>query len=392
MSEMNLKEFLGHKANDFADGSYLKNWKKAKPPVIDVWLHMGAPIASIWQHGIPYIKQRTDRDTQEKTEEVWSGKWTCWEDESILQKQNRRDRDTGLRLAPPTICPVCLLIEWVREQVESGDLDWTKPLFRFEAKDGDPVLIRAGGFYNAYARKEMTAEELASLKKAKVDRRSAWQQNGMAKLSYVFAVVDNDAPDKGVVVTTEPGLLGDRVKEVIHKAMMSAGDETGNPFRNPYCIRWIHKPDEQEFNKKYDACRMEKIQCDSQMLALIRDTEAPTERIRRVLSKRNPITLRANLEQFCLVKGVPWDALFGRAEKEWEAIVAEQDSKDTSFNTEAFDAEEAAKPAPKAQAEAKVDEPAVCEECGELVPAGAPRCPGCGAKQGTQADPDDLPY
>lgn len=387
---MGLDDFLNHKSTDYKGGSYLKNWRKKTPPIIDTWMHTRSKIASLWQHKQPRIVEFIDKDTKEQKVMVFGGDWTCWEAEEVLQKQRHRDEESGRRIKPPTICPMCLLQEWVYEQITSGELDWTKVVFRYEAKDSEhPTIIRAGGMLGMFGKKNMSEVELQQLKKAKIDRSKVWMESQLPKLSYVFSVVDNDNLAAGVCIAVEQNLLGDKIKEVIHKAILDA-DEEGNPFKFPYAIRWMHRPNEQEFNKKYDAARMGKLKLTPEIKKLIVDSDPPS--LTRTLARRNPIQLRAQMEEACLLKGIPWDAIFDRAVKSWEAKEG-QEKDNTDFDPDELEAA----PTPKkseGKAKAKKVEESVCEECGEMVKSSSRKCSGCGAKNPDYQDEndDDLPY
>ena len=388
---MGLDAFLGHKSSSGSGkGGRLKKWKKNDPPTVDTWMHTKSKIAALWQHGQPHVVEYKDRDTNEKVQKVFGGgQFTCWEREELLQEQYKRDDETGRRKRPPTICPECLLVEYFRDQVESGELPWTKPVFRYEAKDDErPTIVRAAGLYGGFKKKQYTEQEIKQLKDAHVNRRESWRENQMAKLNYVFSVVDNSNPSQGTMIAVETFLLGDKVKEVIQKAMLE-DDEKGNPFLHPYCIRWLHRPDEDDIKKKYDAIKLGKITMSEEVRKLIRETDPPD--LKHTLSRGNPVKLRAQLEEACLIKGVPWDAIFGRAEKAWEAKEAKEG---TNFDVDEYE---------KADAEKITDvrskaEDWVCEECGELVKAGAKKCPSCGSTAKPPADiddklgGDDLPY
>jgi len=401
MPGMDLNAFLGHSSTVSTRGKYLNKWKKNNPPQVDVWLHTKALIQSLWQHGIPRLFEKEDKATGEKTIEVWSGSWVCWEDEEVLQKQYLRDRDTGARAYPPCICPVCKLIEYVRDAVESGELSWTAPLFRFAGSDPSKTLIiHAGGLYNAFGRSDLTEKDKEELKQARIYRKDAWRENAMAKLSYVFSVVDNANPQEGPQIAIETSLLGDKVKEVINAAMMEAEDE-GNPLVNPYAIRWIYRPDEQQFNKKYNAVKMGKHPLTAEIRCVIFDTDPPD--LSKIVARRDPNVLLAQLQAahkpYAKKHELPLDDLFADAIEEWER------KGDTSFNPDDYDAEdEAPKPAkqtrpaqqpPKAPKPAKATARSLCYECGEFIDEGQP-CSNCGydpKPSGPPIDPDDdLPY
>ena len=400
MSGMDLNSFLGHSSTVSTRGKYLNKWKKNNPPQVDVWLHTKALIQSLWQHGIPRLFERDDNQTGEKTIEVWSGSWVCWEEEEVLQKQYLRDRDTGARAYPPVICPVCKLIEHVRDQVESGELSWTAPLFRFAGDDpSKSVIIHAGGLYNAFGNKDLSKEELEELKTARIYRKDAWRENMMAKLSYVFSVVDNANPQEGPQIAIETSLLGDKVKEVINAAMMEAEDE-GNPLVTPYAIRWIYRPNEQQFNKKYNAVKMGKHPLTAEIRRAIFDVDPPDTT--RLVGRRDPNVLLAQLQTahrpYAKKSGLPLEDFFADAIAEWE------ESGDTSFTPDKYDDDsDDERPAVRQRVapQTRASKPkntsgkkVLCYECGEFIIEGQ-KCDNCGydPNPGPQSDPDDdLPY
>jgi len=382
--EMGLDEFLGHKRSDATGGGFAENWKKRRPPIFDSWIHTRSKIASLWQHMQPTVVEFADKDTKEKKQVVFGHQWNCWEEEDILKSMWKRDRDTGRRIKPPVICPVCLLAEWVYEQIAAGELDWCAKLFKYDARDSEePTIIHAGGMIGAYGRQKppLSDKECEQLRKAHIYLKDAWKENQLSKLYYVMIVADNDKPESGVKPYTIASGLGDKIKEVIHKAVMDAEDE-GNPFLHPYCIRWEHHPEEIP-SKKYDASKMGKIKLTDEIRQLIITDDPPS--MGRIIARGNPLTLRASMEEACLVKGVPWERIFGRAVKAWEDHEGKEGSKADGTDFDPDELED--KPAPGGKA---ADDDKVCEECGDIIPAGAKRCPGCKALVATLGD--SLPY
>lgn len=401
MGRMSLDSFLGHKSRD-AGAAYLEKWKDDGQ--IDILLHTRADIASKWTHGLVEVKlvKGEGDDAEEVPRFRWTG-YTCWEAESVLQRQFKRDQDTGRRKFPPVICPDCLLLEWLREQVESGEMDWTTPVFKFKAidKDGDEEvkLYHAGGLYGAFGAKDMSDEQVDSLKEAKIVRREAWKEGILAKMSYVFSVLPYANPEKGIVVATETALLGDKVKTLIMKTREEFGDDEGDPRKNPYVIRWkFDNGKNTPFDKKYDAVRMSKMKITPEMLEAI---EGDPPDIDPYLRVRDPYAHRAMLEEACCLKKgrVPWDAIFGRACRSWDKMK----EKEKGSKHEEDDGE-SKPPAKKPQGKATTKSAAkprveLCEECGEpLSKAGKCLNPDCGANTAPDPDPtnntddDDLPF
>jgi hypothetical protein len=316
-----IDTFLQHKTSD-RSGGFLSKWrKKDQTSKLDVWLHRKRFPVALWQHQLPRLFVKTDKDTGENVTLVWTQGYNCHESEKVLKKQYHR-KDDGTREYPPEVCPVCRLIETIRDMVEEGQLDWTKVVFRFQG-DKDIKLIHAGGIYGGFnaEKDDLTAEEKLKLRNAGISLKDSWQENAMAKCNYVFCVVDNANIGSGVQIATETALLGDKVKEVMNDSIESLGAEDGNPFIKPYCIQWEHRPSEQEFQKRYKARRMEKYPLTAEIDALI-SGEPPD--ISQVIKPFNMKTMRAFLERHCMIKDMPWDHIFEGMDE------AEEDEKDAA--------------------------------------------------------------
>jgi hypothetical protein len=310
---MSLDEFLGHETNAGGRSGFLRGWRKRKPPAVNTWLHTRAPIIAIWQHGWPRIHTFEDRDTKQTRREVWGGTWNCLESEQVLRKQNKRD-DDGARSVPPQACPLCLLIEHLREQVLSGEMKITQPVFEFKI-DGDDEharILTAGGITGLYDNDHLTDVQRADIRKAGVRLTDAWQEAARAKCNYLFRVVDDDHPEGGVQIATETTLLGDKVKQVIRDQMTAMGDVDGNPLKKPYAIRWEHRPAEQEFSKKYHALVMPKLAVREEIRRLIYDEDPPD--VSALVAPGNVKALRAAMEQYAVTE-LPFDDIFAAGEE-----------------------------------------------------------------------------
>lgn len=415
---MSIDDFLGHNTRGKSDrAAYLDNWKNRKPPYVDTFLHTKAPIYSLWQHPWPRLVER-ERDGV-KTREVWSGTFNSWEPEEVLKNQYRRDRDTGERDMPPTICPMSLTIEMVYALVHAGDIHWCDPLFRFEGDDAAKAkVLHAGGLWNAFGKKDLAPELKAEMSRAKIFAKDAWQENMQAKCNYIMCVVDVSAPEKGVQIATNGTLLGDCVKSLIHDAMTAEGEDAGNPLKNPYCIRWEYKPTETEFNKKYKAIRMTKIHPTDAIMALIEGEPPDTSR----LTDRGNITeLRQSMEEHYVGDyPMPWDEIFEPSER---ALSEEQKSEGKPSQARAAQAKRptpaevttrtqgkvkaaqqavqemtqpVAKAAPKAAAKQapapaeSADDSVECDQCEGEMAATDMVCPHCGYDY-SPAEPEPAP-
>lgn len=321
MSGMSLDEFLGHKSSERGSGGKILQWRKRKPPAITTWLHTKANLVALWRHGWPRLVEM-ERDGAKQVE-VWGGTFNCHEQEDVLRRQYKRTHE-GERIVPPQVCPICLLAEYLRTEVQAGRLAWTEPVFRFEGDVPDQTnVLTAAGIYNGFSG-DMTRDEVADLRRAGIRRDEAWKQNAMAKCSYVFSIADNDAPGEGVQVCVETTALGDAVKRVIRDQMDALGETEGHPLKTPYAIKWEYHPDEVEFNRKYRALAMPRAVLTPEIQALIVD--APPPDIQPIISKGNVASLRTAMETHALID-LPFDRLFAAAEGSAEQVAPKQEPR-----------------------------------------------------------------
>ena len=366
---MGLDEFLGHSSSD--RGGRVLNWRKRNPPQIDTWMHTQGRIVALWRHGWPRLVDY-ERDG-EKSLEVWGGSWNCWEEEAVLRRQHKR-RDDGSRHTPPVICPMCLLLEYLREQVRTGGLSWTAPAFKFEGDDDSQTqILTVAGMYNGFGG-ELTRSEVQELRRAGIRRDEAWKQNTVAKCSYVFSIVDHNDIGKGVQTAIETTAMGDAVKRVIRDQMDSLGETEGHPLRSPYVIRWEYKPQEQEFDKKYRALAMPKLQLSPEVRELIYD--APLPDIASMIERGNIASLRSVMEKHALID-LPFDKLFEAAENTMGQTAPEQEPAPSAPKP-------AARRSPKSEP-SQPDYPAgtvtlPCDACGATMAESDVTCWKCGAK------------
>lgn len=397
---MSLQDFLGHKTREqgsksvFLNGSWKDevshNTQGMKEAHLDVWLHTKSLFTAVWRHNWPQVFQK-----QDGTRNLYNSRMRCLEHESTLRRQYFRSN--GLREAPPTVCPHCLLIEKVRQLVESGQLDWKEVLFRFSV-DGNTIELHAGGIYNGY--KKANDEQKKELAAAGIYVKDAWKENCMSACSYVFPVVVAGKEDDGIVISVEKDSLGDAFKRELSKQIAARKDK-GNPLLNPYPLRWMYYPDEMNPNKRYDVLALTEEKPSAEVLQLIVDTDPPADQIAKVLDPMNMKTLRASMEQYCTYE-LDWDAIFGPVEKfcdeqgnyraptEDATAKPKPVSKPTVAKPEvvAAPATTVAKPttAPAASSgrrvarapEVKMGPP--CDKCGAAMREDQTECTGCGTK------------
>jgi hypothetical protein len=394
--DMELDEFLGH-SGQTTKNTYLGDWKGKTPAQVDTWLNVNAKISALWRHRVPRIAEVEDKQSREKRLEIWGLNANCPENEEVLKNIHKRDRNTGERLFPPTTCPVCMMIEWFWQEVNAGKISWVEPVFEWRAGEGRSEkrqTVHAGGLYNAYGKRNMSDAERKELTDAGIRLTDAWGESQLAKLNYIFVVVNQNDVKSGVQVAVETALLGDRVKSVIRKEIERYPNNPakGNPIHSPYCIRWKYDEKASEIQKRYDAMPIE-IPLSPEVEALIR-AEAPD-----LSSLKGPprwSEVRENLEAHCLLKDVPWDRFFAK-------VKDQEEGTDFEFGANAppAPAPKAPTPPPPAAAKAPVvpqidkrekEEPVcACDGCGKEIKLSDTKCPHCGHSYVVDAAPTPPP-
>jgi hypothetical protein len=373
-----LSDFLNHRSSD-SSGSFLKGWKKEGE--ITVFLHTKVVPIPLWVHNLPKIFLQDVKGSDDKVRRIFGGEYVCWEAESTLKAQHKRD-DDGNRTHPPQKCPDCRLVECVRDMVDEGQLGFTQPIFKFVADDPEETrIINAGGLYGGFG-DSASKEELKAMRDAGISMSKAWTQNAYAKCKYVFYVVNADKPGDGVMQTVEAGLLGDKVKDVINDAMDSAEDPAlGSPFKHPYAIKWMFDDAKGiPFNKKYSARKMDKVKASPEIMALITGDKPD---VSKVLEKFKADAMRLMLERACLVKNIPWDHIFGGPRR--EGLADNPDVNDVAGEGDAsFDH--------GANAGAVEDDGLIeCDTCHKGMPETSMVCPHCGQHYAANAAGEVVP-
>jgi hypothetical protein len=308
--QMGLDDFLDHKGGSSGGGGeYLSaQWKEEGK--IDVWLHPKGVFGARWSHRL--FRLAKSRDGDELVVRAWN--WRCMERESILNKQSYRLED-GRREMPPEICPVDLLIEWLREQVSAGKIPLTAEVFRFEPDDDDEVVVHAGGLtgqiQDGFRNKDFTREEKREIRTAGIRGDDVFRESFIPKLNYVMEVVPDDDPS-ACKIAIETKSLGDKLKKAIRDQREDRGDK-GHPLLNPYAFRWVYDSS-KEFSAKYDVKPMTSIEMSDEVRARL--AEDPPS-IDQVMARGNVAELRTLFEEhWCYDKVTPpWDELFRAAEE-----------------------------------------------------------------------------
>lgn len=311
---MGLDAFVDHATFD-RGSSRLKNWKKRLK--IITWLHPQAKLIAVWRHPFARLVESEERGVQ-----VWSDQWGCWEAAELLRRQHHRDKATDARKVPPGVCPSCLLQEYLRREVREGRMSWVQPIFEFVGDDPEQTKVFcATGIYSGF-KGDLTREEHAELRRAGIAQKLGYQQNTMAKCAYVFSVVDDENPQDGTQVAVETSALGDAVKRAIRMSMESFGDEDGNPLLHPYAIKWSFD-DSKSYEDKYDAVALPKHEMTQEVQDAL---EAAPPDVASLIARGNVAALRATMERHCVCEGIPWDEIFGPAERLLEGMQGQSEA------------------------------------------------------------------
>jgi hypothetical protein len=307
LREMDVEEFLAYETRSSRSEFLDKEWKKRG--YLTAWLHLRLPFSMGFQHGIPTIDVRDDKETGAPRRMIFTRSHKCIEDDDTVKDQYKRDRETGRRRNPPTVCPPCLMIEWIHMEVIEGRMHWLEPIFDFDIGDPDRrIYIRASGLWNGYKPDRLDDEQKKEMHDAGISPKYGWKEKMDAAAQYVICLVDHDAPNKGVQIMREGPGLGDKIKVCISKEMRRnpRDRKLGDPTVNPYPIQFTYD-ERQDPAKKYDALRVE-LDLTQQILDLI-DSEKPD--ISMLAGDYSPSTLRSQLERAALIE-LPWDQFFTR--------------------------------------------------------------------------------
>jgi hypothetical protein len=340
-----LEGFLGDRERDRGDFGGLLKWRKNNPPAVTTLMSVKRKPIKLFRHGFPEVVSY-EKDG-EQVSRVFTRRVGCWEPHSILENQNWRDRETGERVvkydkndkskliaAPPATCPVCLFIEWLRALVVDGKLGlgfapvtWKEkgeektgsanhslivPVFKLQGEsDDNATVITAGGFCGLYKEKNLDDADKRLLSRSGIQLTEAWKENGQASKNYLFTVCDYDNMGDGLVKAIESSQLGEAVIKVIADEIEANGKnpDKGNPFKNPYPIRWKYAEKAQLPDPKYTAVLIRDVEITEEILSVLRsDPPDVTEETSYLDSAK----MREVMESSCVLEGVtiPWDNFF----------------------------------------------------------------------------------
>lgn len=314
-----LDGFLDYSSRAPKTGGYLGGWKKSKDEEhgeITVWMHVGFMPAPFWAHSV----YNTIESKDEKLIVV-PRRWTCHEPDAIAKQQKWR-LDDGTAEHPPTICPMCIMTSVIARMVTQGEIGFADPVFEWKGAD-DTVQILAGGIYGHFRKKKgLTRDQQVAMRVAKIRQTDAFKHDMRTGLKYLFAVLDNAHPEKGLQTAVESEGLSGKVRAAIIAEATKVQAQTKidmrddrvrgqwDPSRTPYPFLWQYD-DTKDFDDKFTVIALRGTEMPPDVQAIIVDGPAPDA---SDLEPGNCFTLRAELEAHCLF-ALPWDEIFGPAEK-----------------------------------------------------------------------------
>lgn len=382
--EMSMDDFLAHQGSSGGGGSVL-DWKEDGQ--VSVLLHPKAPFYALWSSS--WYRIGKDRDSGKQ--KLFFGRFNSFEDEELLKKQRMRgddgefevqypwhDRPTsyyGARKFPPQVCPFSLLIEWVREMIETDKIGWTDRIFDIDVEGGgdeSATIIHAGGFTGLFKADELDDKEKAVLRKAHIQLNEAYREEGKPRMQYAGVVIPYAKPSEGPTIFIEAESLGKAFKKHINDLR----DDKKDPRYNPVVFVWKYD-DSKSFAAKYDvSVRHSEPITEEHQAALAKDY--PKEALDRIVGDSNLVELREGFERWwCHDVIPPWDMIFKPAMEKFKGQPCTK-SPEEAKESKSEGASDKSDNGSSAPASNENDELYECEHChGEM--AAVPVCPHCGA-------------
>lgn len=390
---LGLASFLNH--NEGSSRKFLKDWKKAGSIII--WLYTRADIAwASWNH--PFIMYGTYKDKEgNEIECLKYPRFVSPDLEAVHQNQYFRNEDDTLQVSP-ALDPFIRLREWLRLEC---DLPLDTVVFRWEnpnPRPGKNPII------------EWRRGHLARL----VDRGQAnFGASLDTKLDYFFVVTDNEKPAEGCQIVRGTKLLGDRMKEEIRQQIESNGD-LGNPLMNPYAIKWVYDADARSPMDSYKAFRFNNAVLTDQIKESITNSEYPDPSQDCKPRDGDKAKIRAAMEAAAQIE-IPWDQIFvpewTDEEKAETSALSSQASSQGAANSQGATTPSSSQASsqgasqvtgatsgPKTRYRKKKTTPKPppvemikCDDCDEMLPVTAAKCPKCGAEYEVDETPPAEP-
>jgi hypothetical protein len=397
---MDMEEFAGHDGGGGGrSGSNFLSWKKDDKGQVDVWLTQ-SPCA-VWRHSWHRVVRY--KEEGEEKEKVGMFVWNTLEPSEAYIKDLRKqgfyyntDPDDVSSRKQPLVDPFLKMLEWLFRAVVQGVIDWTDPVFSFEAEDSDNLTIHAGGLLRMYpknweeAKKFLDADEIkAEQKKFKerdISLKDSFKENATIQLKYLFVVVDHENLEKGPQVAIEAEALGTKVKalythrkekiEAQNKKLSKAEiAEKANPIRQT-CMRWKFD-NKKNFSDKYDVIELDGIEITDEIRESF-DVEGPD--VNTLTGPGNVAFLKQNFEShWCHDVIPPWDEIFEQGFIAAKAIEKTRKLKPGTLTELSTDFKHGAN-ADADDSEEESGQTVECEVCKEQMPEKDMVCPHCKAE------------
>jgi hypothetical protein len=366
-------------------GGYLERWKDRGR--IDVVLHPGVRPTALWFNN--WWREGRDKDNRDdKVLRVM--RYNGLEGDEFYQncKGSRAREDTGALKLPPTIDPFALLIEWVREMIDTEQLGWLDAIFDMRV-GRDRKVLHASPFcgHLKSVQRNLSDDEKDALKDANISLKTAWMEDCTPQLNYVFVVVQYNRPQDGALITVEKEALGMAIQKVIAERIEDCRDGAkqrkqpwngeGDPWRHPYVMRWSYD-EHGEYSDKYDAKAMLSMEIGPDITSVLGEAPPDTTGTTRPGNVRE---LRMTMEKWwCHRKLVPpWDEIFGPAEEQQREQREKGDGREEGTDFE-FGANAAAEEQHGEDPSEEDNGPVECDWCGVAFPATESKCPECHAE------------
>lgn len=308
-----IDEWLDHGSrNDKGSGRFLSPKKLKDKGSLKIWLHMARAFPVLWFHDFHTMVDKYDGSGQM----VFRMRFNCWEDPKQLEDIGRRYYFNDEEKPAPKICPLCLLIEYVYQEVTAGRLDWLAPVFTFD--DGKTkIVFRAAMLYGGIRdtkKSPLSVDQLEQLARLYIKPRETFKYDLQPVEHYLFTLVTN--PADGIQLSFEKATkrgagIGTKMNRVVRERLETVSNkDLANPTINPYPFLWKYDKDEEDPKEKYRVIAIPDEKPSDEILKLIRDTPPPP--IDDLMKPGNIEELEMAMRSAASID-LPWDEIFGPA-------------------------------------------------------------------------------
>jgi len=293
---------------------------------------------------------------------------------------------------------MCRLDEAIYQALRAGKLKPEDVLFHFPGTmktfngrswDTTVTVHAAGacGLWRKLAEKfDSKSEEYRKWKEdlatKKIFLKESYKEDIRVKQFYLMQGVDQGDQGKGLQVSQESAGVGNKLKHLIRQTRKSLakyeGDlDSGDPFLNPYCVRFEYLKDAADPKDTYQAMRMERYPLTENIAHHVRGPGIDTK---SYYAEKNLATLQSQVEQRAtpaLKAAVDLAEVFRVVPREPK----KQEMAATIPNRVVV-------PLPAATSASKVEMiPCDNPACKKPMPADASTCNACGTKYIVESDP-----